>query len=259
MLKKMMEQKMYLKKTEHGADVDSNIAILETGNTNYKIKIDNTEGTVYSIIDNNDNQLTEKKYSYLEYLKDDKFIASINGILGVIDPKGNQIIEIKHDSLEKLQGTECLTSTITENSTTQIYDKDLNKLCDIENANIEVNDNYIKIYNQNETKYFTLEGKEIKNTDLLTNNKIFATSKDGKWGFVDKNGNVVIDYIYDKTTDLNSYGYAGIELNGKWGVVNQDGKIILEPKYELNSQTEPEFLGQYYKVKYNYGEFYFTN
>ena len=126
------------------------------------------------------------------------------------------------------------------------------------NAILQKEDNYIKIYNDTETRYFDLEGNEKQNTEILANNQIYATSQDGKWGFVDKSGNVVVDYIYDKATDLNSYGYAGIKLDGKWGVVNSNGEVIVEPTYTVNTQTEPEFIKDYYKVEYGYGEFYYT-
>ena len=92
----------------------------------------------------------------------------------------------------------------------------------------------------------------------LGNRSIYAKSQDGKWGFVDQSGNVVVDYIYDKATDLNSYGYAGIEQDGKWGVVDAEGKVIVEPTYVFNVKTEPEFIKEYYKVVYGYGEFYYT-
>ena len=240
-------------------DVDSNIAILETSNENYDIKIDNTNGTVYSIIDKNETQITKQNYTYLEYLYDNYFIASTgDGKLGVITPQEEQKIEIKYDSLEKLQNTDFITTTITQDKTTQLYDKNLNKLCELANANIEVKENYIKIYNETETKYFNLDGKETSNKEILTNNTIFATSKDGKWGFVDKVGNVVVDYIYDKVTDVDEYGYAGIKKDGKWGVIDNTGNIVLEPTYEFDSLAEPQFVGKYYKVVYGYGEFYYT-
>ena len=117
--------------------------------------------------------------------------------------------------------------------------------------------NYIKIYNNNEIKYVTFDGKEIKNTELFTNNKIFADKKENKWGFVDKNGQVVIDYKYDDVTELNEYGFAGIKKDGLWGIVNENGNIVVEPKYKIND-NEPTFIGEYYKVTYGNGETYFT-
>lgn len=241
------------------AEIDSNVYIIETENENYKIKIDNSQGSVYSIIDKDGNQITTANYTYIEYLYDDYFIVSVTGgKLGVINTKEEPIIEIKYDSIENLEGTDYIVTRLSENSTTQIYDEQLNKLCEMTNAVIDTEKNYVKIYNDTETKYFDLEGNEKQNIDVLPDNQIYAKSQDEKWGFVDESGNVVIDYIYDKTTDLNVYGYAGIKLEGKWGVVNANGEIIIEPTYTFNTQEEPEFIKEYYKVEYGYGEFYYT-
>ena len=246
--------------TKEGTEIqaDSNIAILETSNENFKIKIDNTNGTIYSIIDKNDNPITKQNYSYIEYLSDDNFIVSLEGKLGVINSNNEIKIDIKYDSIEKLQNTDFITTTLAKDKTTQIYDKNINKLCDLPNANIVVEKEYIKIYNDEVTKYFSLSGREISSKEALKGNKIFAISNNGKWGFVDSNGNILLDYQYEKATDLNEYGFAGIKLDGKWGVVNSEGKVILEPQYIVNTQLEPSFIGEYYKVEFGFGEFYYT-
>ena len=176
----------------------------------------------------------------------------------MINDKEEPIIEIQYDSIEKVEGTDYIITRLSQNSSTQLYDKNFKQLCEMTNAIIKKEDNYIKIYNDTETKYFDLEGNEKQNTDIFSDNQIYAKSKDGKWGFVDKSGNVVVDYIYDKAADLNSYGYAGIELDGKWGVVDTSGKVIVEPTYTFNVQTEPQFIKDYYRVEYGYGEFYYT-
>lgn len=241
------------------AEIESNVYILETGNENYQIKIDNTQGSVYSILNKDGEQITTQNYSYINYLYDNYFIVSVTGgKVGVINDKEEPIIEIQYDSIEKVEGTDYIITRLSENSSTQLYDKNFKQLCEMTNAIVQTEENYVKVYNDTETKYFDLEGNEKQNTEILSNNQIHAKSQDGKWGFVDKSGNIVVDYIYDKATDLNSYGYAGIKLDGKWGVVNSNGEVIVEPTYTLNVQTEPEFIKEYYKVEYGYGEFYYT-
>ena len=241
------------------AEIESNVYILETGNENYQIKIDNTQGSVYSILNKDGEQITTQNYSYINYLYDNYFIVSVTGgKVGVINDKEEPIIEIQYDSIEKVEGTDYIITRLSENSSTQLYDKNFKQLCEMTNAIVQTEENYVKVYNNTETKYFDLEGNEKQNTEVLSNNQIYAKSQDGKWGFVDKSGNIVVDYIYDKVTDLNSYGYAGIKLDGKWGVVNSNGEVIVEPTYTLNTPTEPEFIKDYYKVEYGYGEFYYT-
>ena len=132
--------------------------------------------------------------------------------------------------------------------------------CELAGATVTEEDNYIKIYNNDETKYLDKEGKELKNTDVYPNNSIFASKNEqGKWGFVDKSGNIVIDYQYDRVTEVDEYGYAGIKQDGKWGVIDNQGKVVVEPTFDLQEEIDPIFMGEYHKVTYGFGEFYFED
>ena len=101
-------------------------------------------------------------------------------------------------------------------------------------------------------KMATAHHGKAENTSL-----VFGKYLAHKWGFVDALGNNIIDNKYEKVTELNKYGFAGIKQDGKWGVINSEGKIILEPTYELND-NEPIFIGEYYQVIYGNGEIYYT-
>ncbi len=152
-----------------------------------------------------------------------------------------------------------IQATLTENKTIQLYSREMKMLCELQNAMIEVNDNYIRIYNEEEIKYFTKEGKELKNTEVYSSNKLFVSEKDEKYGFVDNNNKKVVDYKYDKAYEFNENGFAAVKKDGKWGAINEQGQEVISPSYELEDQLEPSFIGKYYKVTYGFGEFYYTD
>ena len=242
------------------ANIDANIAILNTNNEKYKIRIDNAEGTKYGVINKEGKQLIEEKYNYIEYLYDNYFIVSDEkGKLGILDDKGNAKVEVNKESLQKIQDTDLLQAMLVENKTTQIFSKTMENICEMQEATVEVKDNYIKVYNDSETKYFNKEGKELKNTEINENNKLFVAKKGEKYGFIDKDGNVVVDYQYEKAYEFNTYGFATIKKEGKWGAINEQGQEIVAPIYEIKNQREPSFIGQYYRVTYGFGEVYYTN
>ena len=146
------------------------------------------------------------------------------------------------------------------NQTTRIYKEDMTLICELTEATVEEKENYIKFYNNDETKYLDKEGNELKNTDVFSNNSIFATKNEqGQWGFVDKLGNIVVDYQYEKVTEVNEYGYAGIKKDGKWGVVDSQGQVVLTPTYDLQEEINPIFMGRYRQVTYGFGEIYFED
>ena len=242
------------------ANIDSNIAILETENEKYRIRINDELGSKYGIIDDEGAQLVEEKYNYIEYLYDDYFIASQEGgKLGVINDKDEVKIPIECDSVQKIVNTN-LIKTVVGQTTTRIYKEDMQLACEMQNATIETVNDYIKVYNDTETKYLDKQGNEVLNTVVYQNNKIFASKNEqGKYGFVDKSNSIVVDYQYDKVTEVNEYGYAGVKKDEKWGVINQNGEVILEPTYELPDEIEPDFIGPYSKVTYGFGEFYFED
>ncbi len=241
------------------ANIDPDIAILNTTNENYRIRINNEVGTKYGVIDDEGKQLIEEKYNYIEYLYDDLFIVSSEeGKLGVINDKDEIKITIECDSVQKVGNTEVIKVVVDQ--TTRIYKKDMTLACQLTGATVTEKDNYIKIYNNEETKYLDKEGNELKNTDVYANNSIFATKNEqGQWGFVDKTGNVVVDYQYDRVTEVDEYGYAGIKKDGKWGVIDSQGQVILEPTLDLQEEIDPIFMGTYHKVTYGFGEFYFED
>lgn len=239
------------------ANIEPETAIVNVENTNYKIYIQTENSkTNYKILKDN-KELTKNEYIYIEYLKDKYFTAcNAEGKLGVIDESENTKIDFKYTTIQKIEGTDLLQAT-QDNNTIEIYSKEFQKISELDNAKIEQNDNYIKLYNNDEIKYIANEGRELKNTELFKDNKIFAIKQNDKWGFADANGKIIVECKYDEVTEVNKYGFAGIKLDNLWGIVNSEGKIIVKPKYKIN-ESNTVFIGEYYKVTYGSGENYYS-
>lgn len=240
------------------ANINTNISILNTDNDKYKIRINNENGSKYGVINESGEQVIEEKYNYIEYLYDNYFIVSNeNSKLGVIDNKENEKIKIEYDSLQKIEGTDLIQTTISSENLTELYDKNLNNICQMTNATLEQKDNYVIIYNDTETRYFDNQGKELTNKDVYPNNSLYAKQENGLWGFEKRDGTLVVECKYDKVTEFNEYGFAAVEKDGKWGSINSNGVEVVAPTYEL--QGIPNFIGSYYQVVYGFGEIYYTN
>ena len=52
----------------------------------------------------------------------------------------------------------------------------------------------------------------------------------GKYGFIDKNDNMVIPAKYDNTIGFSS-GFAPVKVNGKWGLIDKSGNMVIPAKY----------------------------
>lgn len=51
---------------------------------------------------------------------------------------------------------------------------------------------------------------------------------DGKWGFINTNGQLVIDYLFDKVTSSFSNGKARVVLNGASCTIDKNGNVVTE-------------------------------
>ncbi len=61
--------------------------------------------------------------------------------------------------------------------------------------------------------------------------EISAVMKGGKWGFIDKFGNIISQCIYDDV-DYFSEGLCAVKKGGKWGYIDKNGKVVIDFQYE---------------------------
>jgi hypothetical protein len=61
--------------------------------------------------------------------------------------------------------------------------------------------------------------------------KYFQYMENGKTGFRDLDGKIVIKAIY-KSAEMFSEGHSAVEVDGKWGLINEKGEYVLKPQFE---------------------------
>jgi len=141
----------------------------KTGNENYYITVNN-DG-LYGVVDRSNNKIINNEYVYLEYAFGDCFIVSNQeGKTGVVGKDNNRIIDIKYDIVEKIQNGNIIQAVDLENSTLYLYNNALEKVYEGNNAQININEKYITLSNQDTTNYFDLNGNEINNIKEVTEN-----------------------------------------------------------------------------------------
>jgi hypothetical protein len=58
-----------------------------------------------------------------------------------------------------------------------------------------------------------------------------AVKLDGKWGYVDENGETKVPFLYDEAEDFEE-GLAAVARGETWGVVNLSGKLVIPTTFD---------------------------
>jgi len=228
------------------------VVVLELGNNQVTQIIDNKievivykNENLYGAMNISGETIFETKYQELKHLNESYFLAKQNDKCGIIDIENNEKIPFEYTSIYYDKNANMyIAEDANYNST--IIDNNFNiKLLGIL-AEINEEYKYLKLRIDGEYKYYNFNFEEKANTEILSDNTIFLKKQNDKYGFINKKGETVIDYIYDDATEQNKYGFAGIKKDGLWGVVNRAGEIILEPKYNLDANLIIDFIGKWH-------------
>lgn len=222
--------------------IDSGFDEIKSTTTNGIIFVkDNLYGEM-----NTSGEVTIKAdYQELKEVKEQIYIAKQNNKYGIIDGLGNGLTAFEYDGMTYNEKADLFFADDSEYKTSIIDNK-----YDVKTTGIlsEVNtdEEYIRMRISDEYKYYNLKGEEISNIQALKNNTIFLDKKDGKYGYVDKKGNAITEYIYDDATEQNKYGFVAVKENGLWGALDKEGKEVIEPKYNLDNNLKIDFIGKWY-------------
>ena len=188
------------------------------------------------------------QYDDLKEAKTGVFIAKTGENYGIIDLEGNTLVEFKYRGITYNEKAD-LYVTEDESYNNEVLDSNYEIKLTGMVTDLDDEKGYIEVRQDDEYKYYNFRFEEQKESDIFSSNTLFVSKKDGKYGFVDKDGNVVVDYIYDDVTNQNAFGYAGVKKDGKWGSIDRNGKVVQEPTYDLEDYLQVDFIGSWYLGK----------
>lgn len=188
----------------------------------------------------------KKTYTDLAYTSNNMFVAKSGNNYGIINMNNEIKVDFKYSKINYYEDVKVYE--LEQNST------DVNRILNSELVEIVqgiVNQTnakkaYIKVWTEDSYKYFETNGQEKSSKDILTNNNLFLSKQNGKYGFVDKEGKVVVDYIYDDAREQNDYGYIAVKKDGLWGSLDKNGNVVADTKYNLENNLVIDFIGEYH-------------
>lgn len=199
----------------------------------------------YGIMKVSGEVLIDAEYDDLKETRAGIFIAKKGDKYGIIDINKQEKLPFEYSSISYNKKADIYV-TEDDNFNSNVLNSNLEtKLTGIL---IELNETkgYLKLRINDEYKYYNFKFEEKQEVDIFPNRTLFLSKKDGKYGFTDKTGKVVVDYIYDDATEQNDYGFAGIKKDGRWGSIDIKGNVTQEPTYNLDEYLLINFIGRWH-------------
>jgi len=216
-----------------------------------KIKQIATSGIVfvkdskYGLMDYNGDIKIKAEYKELKEINKDIFIAKKDKKYGIIDIDSNEKVDFKFTDIYYNDEAGIYIAE-GSNYNSSILDSEFNVKITGILSELDTLQGYMKLKIEDEYKYYNFKFEERNPSDIYTEKTLFLSKKDGKYGFVNKDGNLVVDYIYDDATEQNKYGYSAIKKDGLWGSIDSNGNVVIEPTYKLDKNLIIDFIGRWH-------------
>ena len=184
-------------------------------------------------------------YDDLNYAFSNYYIAKNNDKYGIITTSNEPALDFNYKYIKYIDNAGIIQAE-TENLESDLLDKEL--VVQTKGIITEINQakNYFRIRKNGEYLYYNFRLEEKLNTEILGTNTLFLSKKDGKYGYVNEKGIVVVDYIYEDATEQNKYGYAAVKQNGKWGSIDSKGKIVQQCTLDLENSIIINFIANWH-------------
>lgn len=230
-----------------------------TGKTVVNTKFDSVEeintnniivknGGKYMAITPNGAEILKAEYDNLKFIKGNLYIAEKDGKYGVINDAATVSIDYKYKLMYYVKDAGIIVAE-NENLTSDIYDSDLVlKLSGIIISKIDLEKAYLRIRDNGDYKYYNFKIEEKTNKDIYPTNTLFLFKENGKYGFKNLNGDVIVDAKYDDAEEQNEFGYCAIKNENGWGAIKSDGTVVVEPSINLDDYFYVDFINQYHRI-----------
>ena len=185
-------------------------------------------------------------YPEIKYASGTNYIVKEGSKYGIINTDGVKLVDFKYTNIVYRDIANFYEAN-NDDYTVDLLDSDMNlKLEGVIISNINLTDGYMQLRMGDEYKYYNFKFEEKKVQDILKTNTLFLSKKDGKYGFVDKNGVVVVDFIYDDACEQNEFGYSSVKKDGLWGCIDSRGNVKIAPSYKLDNYPLIQFIGKWH-------------
>ncbi len=178
--------------------------------------------------------------SDLGMLTSDRTVAARNGKYGYLDEKLDAVGDFTWDSLSLICDK---TGAGEKNGKWALVDKNGEAITDFLYDDVVLDENGFcsgqkrifvkqgKAYQMVNTKNETVGELTFENAKCFSDKGYAAVCQNGKWGFVNADGEIVIDCQFDDAQSFSN-GFAAVCQNRKWGYIDESESLVVKTEFE---------------------------
>lgn len=203
----------------------------------------------YGVINLDGTSVINAEYEDLKYIQSAYYIAKKDGLYGVVSTAGDTLIDFTYTSMEYIKTADFIQAE-KENYKTDLIDRDFHVVLeDVIVSELNLDEGYVRVREGDEYNYYNFKFEKKTNKEALTTNTLFLVKEYGKYGYENKNGERIVDCIYDDAKEQNKFGYCAVKKDGVWGVLKSDGTVVVEPSINLDEYLYVDFIDTWYLDK----------
>lgn len=203
----------------------------------------------YGVISFDGTVLINPEYEELRYIYGTYYIAKKSALYGIISTTDEVKIDFTYTTMEYVKSADFIQAD-DENYKTDLIDREFNiVLQDIIISDLNLDDGYLRVREGNDYNYYNFKFEKKTSKEVLSTNTLFLIKENGKYGYENKNGERIVDAIYDDAKEQNKFGYCAVKKDGKWGALKSDGTVIVAPSIDMEEHLYVDFIGSWYLDK----------
>lgn len=226
--------------------------ILNSGfNSVEEIVVDNFVVTIngkYAVMDKTGKTVIPAEYDKLTFAFSNYYIACKDSKYGIIDISGNILINFDYDQISYIESGNFFQAENSDFTTNIINNEFKQVLQNVIISELNTDVGYLRVREDNDYKYYNFKLEEKTNKEILATNSLFLVKENGKYGYENKDGERVVDCMYDDAKEQNEFGFCAVKKDGLWGALKSDGTVVLEPKEDLEEYLYVDFISKWHRM-----------
>lgn len=166
---------------------------------------------------------------------------------GCFEQSGRQILPCAYDSLWIGAGEQSRVIIAEKDEKYGCFSTDGKEIVPCVYDFVNASDNYILVCQGEEIYWLDENGKQV--SEVPGDEVIIPAEKDGKWGYVNGEGQVIVPFEYDSMMgELGQTDVAAVEKEGKWGYINKEGEEVIPAVYEALDYANMQEPGELMQI-----------